>query len=80
MTELGSRAEQAREIAREAGIMALDFFARRTTLNIDRKGHQDFVTEADRSVERLVRARLAERFPDDAIVGEEDEPTAVELC
>ena len=43
---------------------------------IDRKGHQDYVSQADRNVERSVRAALAEAFPQDAIVGEEAAPSA----
>jgi len=31
----------------------------------------DFVTETDREVEEYVRKRIAEEFPDDAVVGEE---------
>ena len=61
-------------IAQEAGAHALDFFGQRERLSVDKKGHQDFVSQADREVERLVRARLAEAFPDDGIVGEEDAP------
>lgn len=73
--ELGARHAAARRIAGEAGEMALDYFRRWTELTIDVKGHQDFVSEADRNVELLVRARLAEAFPEDGIVGEEGAPT-----
>jgi len=34
-------------------------------------GPADFVTETDRAVEQYVRERIAEEFPDDAVVGEE---------
>ncbi len=72
---LTERTESAKRIANEAGALALDFFRRPDSLRIDRKGHQDFVSQADREVERLVRARLAEAHPEDGIVGEEEKPT-----
>lgn len=58
-------------ICREAGDLALDHFRNRAALTIDSKGHQDWVTEADRSVEFLIRDRLGAAFPEDGIVGEE---------
>lgn len=48
----------------------------RDQLVVDNKGHQDFVTQADRNVELLARKLLAKAFPDDAIVGEERPPKA----
>lgn len=58
-------------ICREAGNMALDYFRNRSALAIESKGPQDWVTEADRNVELLIRDRLSARWPDDGIVGEE---------
>ncbi|MDJ0821616.1 MAG: inositol monophosphatase family protein [Paracoccaceae bacterium] len=74
--DLTERCAIAQRIAEEAGELALGYFQRPDSLRIDRKGHQDFVSQADREVERLVRTRLAEAFPDDGIVGEEDAPVA----
>jgi myo-inositol-1(or 4)-monophosphatase len=74
--ELSDRCAAATAIAKEAGDLALDYFRRPDQLRIDRKGHQDFVSQADREVERFVRARLAEVFPADGIVGEEADPAA----
>ena len=68
------KASKALEIALEAGRLGLDYFQRRADLVVEVKGHQDFVSEADTQVELLVRQRLSEAFPDDAIVGEEHEP------
>ena len=65
----------AQAIAREAGQLALRVRAAPETLGIALKGPQDFVTEADRAVERLIRARLEAAFPEDAIIGEEYAPT-----
>jgi myo-inositol-1(or 4)-monophosphatase len=58
----------------EAGAIALRWF--RTALDADDKNAGtgvafDPVTEADRGIEDLIRARLAERFPDHRVTGEE---------
>jgi myo-inositol-1(or 4)-monophosphatase len=68
--------DQAIAICHDAGAAALEHFRNRDALTIDSKGPQDWVTEADKGVELLIRARLAEAFPEDGIVGEEhgDEP------
>lgn len=58
-------------IAREAGRLARGYFERREQLEIEHKGTQDLVSAADRAVEELIRARLGEGFPDDALIGEE---------
>lgn len=63
------------KIAREAGARALAYFREQSALQVDMKGAQDFVSQADRNVEVLIRERLAEVFPDDAIVGEEHADT-----
>jgi myo-inositol-1(or 4)-monophosphatase len=55
-------------LVREAGRMALDFQGRVAT---EQKGDASFVSEADRAVERFLVGALAEEFPGDAIVGEE---------
>ncbi len=71
---VANRDELAVRVAREAGALALDYFRRIDDLNVERKGHQDFVSEADREVEIFVRQALEEAAPDDAIVGEEHAP------
>jgi histidinol-phosphatase len=43
----------------------------RRDLQIDTKPDRTFVTEADRAIERLIRSRLADAFPDHGLVGEE---------
>ena len=75
MTPLAARHAAACRIATEAGAMALEYFRNWDKLTIDVKGHQDFVSEADRNVELAVRAALAQAFPDDGIVGEEGATT-----
>ncbi|AZL59408.1 inositol monophosphatase [Tabrizicola piscis] len=75
MTDLAARYAAARRIAADVGGMALDYFRKWDELTIDVKGHQDFVSEADKNVELAVRAALAQAFPEDGIVGEEGAPT-----
>jgi histidinol phosphatase-like enzyme (inositol monophosphatase family) len=62
-------------VAREAGELTLGWFQTRD-LAVDRKADGTPVTEADRSAERLVRARLAEHAPGDGVLGEEEPEAA----
>ncbi len=64
------RLDWALEIARQAGDVTLEYF-RQPTLEVERKGDDSPVTAADRAAERLLRDQIAERFPDDGVVGEE---------
>ncbi len=63
------------DLAREAGELTLRWF-RTSDLAVDSKIDGTPVTAADRASERLVRERLAEHFPDDGILGEEESETA----
>ncbi len=65
------RFESAIEICREAGQLALTFFRERDMLKVSSKGDQDWVSNADREVENLIRHRLQNKWPEDGIVGEE---------
>lgn len=69
--EILDRYDAAKTIATKAGAEALRYFNMFDTLTIDKKGHQDLVSEGDRNVELLVRAELGAAFPDDGIIGEE---------
>lgn len=60
---------KAAEIAREAGAHLREFFAQ--GVETEYKGDVDLVTVADRAVEKLIRSRLAEIFPDHGMYGEE---------
>jgi len=73
---MGSPAEQklvwvpkAAEIAREAGAKLREFFAQ--GVETEYKGDVDLVTVADRTVEKLIKTRLGETFPEHGIYGEE---------
>jgi histidinol-phosphatase len=60
----------ASELADEADGLALEVFGR--SFEVQRKADRSPVTEADLRIEALIRERLAERFPDDAVLGEEE--------
>ncbi len=60
---------QASAIAREAGAKLREFFS--AGVETEYKGDVDLVTVADRTVEKLIRTRLAEAFPEHGVYGEE---------
>lgn len=70
-SELDLRLQVAQTVIREAGHLAAEFCARRATLAIDRKGTQDFVSEADRACEDAIVTSLSHAFPRDSFLGEE---------
>ena len=72
---MSDRIENLLDICEQAGALALKYFKDQGALVVDHKGHQDFVSQADRNVELLTRDLLAKAFPHDAIVGEEHAPT-----
>ena len=71
----GAPAEQliwvpkASAIAREAGARLREFFSQ--GVETEYKGDVDLVTVADRAVEKLIRTRLGEAFPEHGVYGEE---------
>lgn len=69
-SELTHRLDLACRAAYEAGKITLDYF-RRDDLAVQRKADDSPVTAADREAEQHLRKRIAEAFPDDAILGEE---------
>ena len=60
---------KASAIAREAGARLREFFAQ--GVETEYKGDVDLITVADRTVEKLIRGRLGETFPEHGIFGEE---------
>ena len=61
--------DAALDVARRAGELALEYFERGA--REEEKADLSPVTEADRACEKLIARLLAERFPDDGLVGEE---------
>ena len=71
--DLETRFSLANALGVEAGAVALDYFNRRDTLVIETKRDlHDVVSVADRNVEKLIRQRVADAFPNDGFLGEED--------
>jgi histidinol-phosphatase len=68
-TEIGAAVEVALAACDEADAISLASFRR--AIRIEAKPDASFVTEADTAVERAVRGRIAGRFPDHGLVGEE---------
>ena len=62
------------QVAREAGALTLTHFARFRDLEIGIKGPADFVSDADRESEQLIRKFLFARYPDWSFTGEEFPP------
>ena len=70
-TGLARRHLAASAIARQAGDVMRRLYLDRDAIQLSFKGPQDYLTQADAAVERLVRARLEEAFPEDQFYGEE---------
>ena len=66
----------ARTTALEAGALAFRRRSEGVNIAASKSSPEDVVTDADREVELLIRARLAEARPDDGFYGEESEATA----
>ena len=71
MTDADERATVAERAARAGGRVAHERF--RDGIAVESKGEDDVVTEADRAAQRTVIESIRESFPDDAIVGEEED-------
>lgn len=67
--ELRSWVDAAASWCDAADAIALRHFRR--DLQLERKPDRSFVTVADRAIERLIRERIADRFPGHGVVGEE---------
>ncbi|MDT8439521.1 MAG: inositol monophosphatase family protein [Wenzhouxiangellaceae bacterium] len=61
----------ASEAARKAGDLMLKYRDRTDAIPVERKARGDYVSEIDRACEELIRTELKRRYPEHAIVGEE---------
>ncbi|HEU4508701.1 MAG TPA: histidinol-phosphatase [Pyrinomonadaceae bacterium] len=68
--ELRELLEFAVEIGKGAGDITLQYYRREPETGTKADG--SYVTIADREAEAYLRRQIAERFPDDAVLGEED--------
>lgn len=67
--ELDAREAALADITREAAELARRLYSNPQGVKL--KGKQDYITAADGEVERLIVGRIGERFPKDAVLGEE---------
>ncbi|WP_312240295.1 inositol monophosphatase [Pantoea sp.] len=71
-SETDARYRYACDVAKAAASRAYAFYQQRQQLAVEhKKDLQDVVSEADRNVEALIKSLIADRFPDDAVLGEE---------
>ena len=71
MNALAARFETAVRLATKAGALALRMRPPAGAAVATLKGAQDWLTEADGAVERLLSERLAAEWPNDGFQGEE---------
>jgi myo-inositol-1(or 4)-monophosphatase len=69
--DIDARYRFACGLARRAGERALAHWRSRGGLVVELKGSQDWVSEADRDVERLLHEEISTAFPNDRFLGEE---------
>ncbi len=72
MTAQDARLAFATQMAKEAGTLARTMRRQRSTDFVQTKGLQDFVTDADRAVERFIREQIGQAYPGESVMGEED--------
>ncbi len=68
---LSERARFAGKLARDAGALANRYFNRELAFVVESKSQQDFVSAADREVEKFIRSEIARAWPGDTMLGEE---------
>ncbi|EMA59392.1 inositol monophosphatase [Halorubrum distributum JCM 13561] len=69
--DVAERAAVTKRAAEAGAAVAHEHF--RSDIAVETKGEDDVVTEADRAAQRAVIASIREDFPDDAVVGEEED-------
>ena len=74
MTDLDKILADMVTAARDAGALTLSHFKRFRDLEIGVKGPGDFVSDADRESEQMIRKHLLTRYPGWSLTGEEFPP------
>ncbi|HUG60809.1 MAG TPA: inositol monophosphatase family protein [Methylomirabilota bacterium] len=72
VADVDARFDALEPLMRAAGAIAVAGFKSGKTAAPSMKGPQDFLTETDAAVERFLRVRIANLFPDDSFIGEEE--------
>ncbi|MEZ4447547.1 MAG: inositol monophosphatase family protein, partial [Polyangiaceae bacterium] len=82
MTAKDTELEVMVGIARRAGALVAELHQRHLDagLEVELKGPNDPVTQADREANALICGALAEAFPDALVVGEESAPSGEDLA
>ena len=75
-TDLVAIESAAVEFAHGAGALLAGYFGRVISVEYKDKARQDPVTAADKETQIYLERRIAERFPDHGILGEEDDASA----
>ena len=68
---LGERFGSGSDLIQEASALAMRHFERFDSLVVTHKGRQDIASMADLETAWFIRGRLADRFPEDAFLGDE---------
>ena len=71
LSDLQPRLDFTLQVAARAAELAHGYYLQFDSLTIEKKGHQDLVSNGDREVEQLIRSAIEASYPDDGIVGEE---------
>ena len=66
-----NRFHASQVLVRNAGACSLKWFRNQDHLQTEKKGPQDWVSQADHEVENMIRERLHTLFPEDGFFGEE---------
>ena len=66
-----NRYHASQVLVRDAGVCALQWFRNQDLLETEKKGPQDWVSQADHKVENMIHERLQTLFPEDGFLGEE---------
>lgn len=74
MNELRELLDFGVELARGAGDITLQYFRKQPETSTKADG--SYITIADRQAEEYLRRQIAERFPDDGVLGEEEGETS----
>ncbi|WP_299727110.1 inositol monophosphatase family protein [uncultured Tateyamaria sp.] len=80
MTDLQGRFDLMERISAALSAFTLDWFHRLGEVQVEEKGHADYVSRIDREAEALARDIIANAFPGDQIVGEEQGGSAANDC
>ena len=71
--KLQTRKEQGELIAKKAAALAMEYYRNPSRLQTRNKGLQDQVSDGDVAVEKFIREELTKAFPDDGLIGEEED-------